>query len=92
MYYVYVLQNPRGDELYYGFSSNLRQRFAEHQKISRHAGWKLVYYEAYLSETDARRRERKLKQYGQSRGLLKKRIAESLSEGLESAGDGVPFA
>ncbi len=27
MFYVYVLKNPKSAELYYGFSSNLRQRF-----------------------------------------------------------------
>jgi hypothetical protein len=61
-----------------------RQRFGEHQKMPKHAGWKLVYYEAYLNEQDARDRERMLKQYGAARGHLKQRIA--CSTGLESAG------
>ncbi len=84
MFYVYVLMNPRTGTLYYGFSKNLRQRSAEHQKMRKHAGWKLVYYEAYLNEQDARDRERMLKQYGAARGHLKQRIAHST--GLESAG------
>ena len=86
MFYVYVLKNPKGSELYYGFSSNLRQRFSEHQQMPKHAQWKLVYYEAYLNEQDARTRERMLKQYGAARGHLKQRIAQSISDGLESAG------
>lgn len=40
---------------------------------------KLVYYEAYLREKDARNRERKLKQYGKAIQILKGRIKESLS-------------
>ena len=84
MFYVYVLMNPKTGSLYYGFSAKLRQRFAQHQKMPKHAEWKLVYYEAYSSEQDARDRERMLKQYGAARGHLKRRIARST--GLESAG------
>ncbi len=86
MFYVYVLKNPKAAELYYGFSSNLRQRFDAHQKMVKHAGWKLVYYEAYADEQDARDRERMLKDYGAARGHLKKRIVRSTSKGPESAG------
>ena len=84
MFYVYVLKNPKTGALYYGFTSNLKQRFAKHQDMPKHAGWNLVYYEAYLNEQDARDRERMLKKYGAARGHLKKRIARST--GLESAG------
>ena len=84
MFYVYVLENPKTGALYYGFTSNLKQRFAKHQEMPKHAGWNLVYYEAYLNEQDARDRERMLKKYGAARGHLKKRIARST--GLESAG------
>ena len=52
--------------------------------MRKHAGWKLVYYEAYLNEQDARDREQMLKNYGAARGHLKQRIARSM--GLESAG------
>ena len=84
MFYIYVLQSADGKTVYYGFSSNLKQRFEEHQKMPKHAGWKLIYYEAYLNEQDARDRERMLKQYGAARGHLKQRIARSTW--LESAG------
>ena len=86
MFYVYVLQSVDGKNAYYGFSSDLRQRFKSHQQMPKHAGWKLIYYEAYLSEQDARNRERMLKKYGAARGHLKQRIRRSLSTGLESAG------
>jgi predicted GIY-YIG superfamily endonuclease len=52
VFHVYVLKNPKSGALYYGFSSNLKQRFKKHQEMPKHAGWKLVYYEAYLNEQD----------------------------------------
>jgi len=39
-----------------------------------------MYYEAYLSEKDARERERKLKKYGSALGHLKKRSSNALME------------
>ena len=86
MFYVYVPQSVGDKNVYYGFSSDLRQRFKSHQQMPKHAGWKLIYYEAYLSEQDARNRERMLEKYGAARGHLKQRIRRSLSTGLESAG------
>jgi len=84
VFYVYILRNPKTGALYYGFSSNLKRRFIAHQAMPKHTRWKLIYYEAYLTEQDARDRERMLKQYGAARGHLKKRIIRSM--GLESAG------
>ncbi len=74
MYYVYVLRNEENQELYYGYTNNLERRTTGHKKNTE---WKLIYYEAYLSENDAREREQKLKQYGQSRTHLKNRFKES---------------
>ena len=73
MYFVYVIKNSQGD-LYYGYTSDLERRIAEHNKSQM---WKLIYYEAYLSQKDARNREQKLKHYGQSRTHLKFRIENS---------------
>src|SRR5260370_34915818 len=55
MSYIYVLQSPDGSDIYIGFSNNLKRRMAEHER-SAHPGWRLVYYEGYQSEGDARRR------------------------------------
>ena len=76
MHYVYILQKEENRELYYGYTINLERRFKEHAK---HRKSKLVYYEAYLSEKDARLREKKLKHYGQSRAHIKNRIENSLA-------------
>lgn len=63
-------------ELYYGYTDNLDRRLSEHEAEDK--AWGLVYYEAYRSEDDARQRERKLKDYGQARTHLKRRISKSL--------------
>jgi putative endonuclease len=73
MYYVYVLVNPENRRLYVGYSEDLKRRVRE-QAQSAHRGWKLAYYKAYLSETDARERERKLKAHGSGMVELKKRM------------------
>ena len=66
MHYVYVLQSESDHGLYIGYSANLRRRLAEHQgglalATSFRGPWRLVYYEAYLDEDDARGREEFLK-------------------------------
>ncbi len=87
MFYVYVLKNPKSPAIYVGYTADLKQRFSEHQKLPAHKGWKLAYYEAYADESDARKRERKLKHYGSGLGRLKTRISGSLKAvGLEWAG------
>lgn len=74
MYYVYCLKYKYGRrELYYGYTDNLRRRAKEHGR-----NWELIYYEEYLSESDARWRERKLKDYDQARSRLKQRIKDSV--------------
>ena len=76
MYYVYILKHPTEDRIYIGFSTDLRSRMKDHESV--HRDWKLAYYEAYASEADARERERRLKDYGNVKQLLRKRIMRSL--------------
>ena len=76
MYYVYLLQSPGADDIYIGFTPDLRRRMREHG--SEHRDWTLVYYEAYASEKDARLRERRLKHHGSGNVELKKRLQGSL--------------
>ena len=76
MYYVYILKHPTEERIYIGFTTDLRKRMIEHKRI--HPQWRLAYYEAYASEVDARERERRLKNYGNVKQLLKKRIMRSL--------------
>jgi predicted GIY-YIG superfamily endonuclease len=75
MYYVYVLRNKKTKTLYYGHTHDLKKRFRDHNK---NGSWELVFYEAYKAEMDARRRERRLKQYAQALAALKIRLKDSL--------------
>jgi putative endonuclease len=74
MFYVYLLKNRKFGTTYIGYTNDLKRRFKEHvAEIP-----ELVYYEAFKSEKDARKRERMLKQ-GQTIRRLKERLFESLS-------------
>src|SRR5438552_16642669 len=77
MYYVYILQSPKADDIYIGSSTDLRSRMRKHR--SEHRDWRLIYYEAYASEKDARRREKRLKQHGSGKVELKKRLQHRLN-------------
>ena len=78
MFYVYFLKKPKLKHIYIGFTDDLRRRIKEHKKDK--SGYKLIYYEAYLSEEDTRERERKLKKYGSALGHLKKRLSNTLNQ------------
>jgi len=62
MYYVYILQSLQDSSLYTGSTNNLKRRFLEHNNgeskyTKKKWPWKLIYYEAYVIEKDARKRE-----------------------------------
>lgn len=80
MYYVYILKSQKNGKLYKGFTSDLKRRINEHNSgnskfTSANGPWKLIYYEGFISETDARREEIFLKS-----GKGKERIKYLLSE------------
>ena len=81
MYYVYLLINEKSDK-YIGYTSDLRQRVTAHNSglntSTRGHVWKLAYYEAYQSESDARKRESTLKKSSQARRWLYERASKSL--------------
>jgi len=83
MFFVYVLQNKKDKKLYIGFTSDLRRRIQEHNLGSSKSTkfrrpFQLIYYEAYKSERDAKKREEMLKLFGRALGGLKRRISSSL--------------
>jgi len=83
MFYVYILQSKKDLDLYVGSTNDLRKRFKEHNsgkvRSTKHRiPFVLVYYEAYKSEEDARKREHNLKLNGRALAQLKKRIQSSL--------------
>ncbi|OGY60309.1 MAG: hypothetical protein A3B23_00185 [Candidatus Colwellbacteria bacterium RIFCSPLOWO2_01_FULL_48_10] len=86
MFYFYLLKN-KFKNIYIGYTADLRQRIKDHNygKVDvtkDKKPWQIFYYEAYLSEDDARLRESTLKNYGSILGQLKKRISKSLGYSL----------
>jgi len=84
MFYVYVLKSSKDKALYIGCTNDLKRRFEEHNKglskaTKNRAPFVLIYYESYLSFSDARKREAKLKKFKNSYTELKKRISDSLN-------------
>jgi len=60
--YVYILQSITKDFLYVGFTENLGRRLKEHNNkkelsTKHYAPFKLIFYEAYNNQKDAKRRE-----------------------------------
>ena len=81
MYYVYILISSKDGKLYTGFSPDLKVRVSKHKngfvKATKHRlPVKLIYYESYESELDARRREIYLKG-GKGREELKIQLADT---------------
>lgn len=83
LHHVYVIQSLKTKDLYFGYTPDLDERIKKHNKGNNPSTkfgipWRIVYSESYRSEKDARRRELKLKQYGNARTYIKKRIKNSL--------------
>lgn len=61
-FYVYVLQSMTKDFIYVGFTHNLKNRYSQHNNgevisTKAYVPFSLIFYEAYLHEKDAKRRE-----------------------------------
>ena len=83
MFYVYILRSEKDDNLYTGYTNDLKRRLVEHNSGKNTSTkfrkpFTLIYYEAYKSKEDATHREKMLKEYGKSLGGLKRRIGKSL--------------
>jgi putative endonuclease len=85
MYYVYLIRSKKDGFCYTGSTPDLKRRFAEHNKglirsTAPRKPFKLIYYEAYLSEKDARIRESRLKDFKRAYLQLRQRLRNSLHE------------
>ena len=77
MYYTYVLQSEKDDKFYVGFTKDLKLRFDRHNKglvesTKDRRPFRLIYYEACLSQDDAIKREKYLKSF-HGKMFIKKR-------------------
>jgi putative endonuclease len=84
MFYVYVLISDTDGQLYTGSTTDLKRRLLEHdagkvRSTTKRRPLSLLYYEACLNESNARRREKYLKT-GMGKRYLKQRLRDSLSE------------
>ena len=66
MYYAYILFSQKDGKLYIGYTPDLKSRIKKHNSgyvlaTKNRRPLKLIYYEAYLTESDAKRREKFLK-------------------------------
>ena len=62
MYYTYVLQSLKDRKLYIGYTSDLRRRLQQHKfggsiSTKRRLPFRCIFYEAFISQDDAKRRE-----------------------------------
>ena len=83
MFYTYILKSEKDENLYIGSTTDLKRRFPQHNsglvKSTKHRRpFKLVYYEAYSAEKDARHREKNLKLRSKALAQLQKRIVNSI--------------
>jgi putative endonuclease len=80
MYYTYVLKSERDNNLYIGWTDDLKSRIIRHQKglvesTRNRRPLILVYYEACLKKENAIKREKALKS-GFGRKYLKTRLSD----------------
>jgi putative endonuclease len=81
-HYVYILKLANG-QLYTGYTGDLKRRMREHESgesafTSQRRPLKLIHAEAYLAESDARRREKFMKTT-EGKRLLRQQIRDALT-------------
>ncbi len=82
MFTVYVLRSIQNNQLYVGYTTDLKQRLETHNKGSvvstkGKRPWEIIFSEAYISQDDAIRREKYLKTT-QGKNALKHMLRETL--------------
>ena len=79
MFYVYVIISLKDKTTYIGSTENLENRLKDHNQgktksIKHKVPFELVYFEAYLNRTQARKREIRLKKNSSEKEKLYRRI------------------
>ena len=89
MYYTYILRSIRDRKLYIGYTTNLERRLTEHQmgksiSTACRRPFQLIFYEAFLDEKSAKRRESYFKTT-KGKTALKIMVRETLEDGVSFA-------
>ena len=84
MYYVYILYSKSINKLYKGFTANLKNRIEQHNKqeikfTKNGTPWILIYYQSFISKTDALREELFLKS-GKGKERIKYLLTDTLTK------------
>lgn len=82
IHYVYILKSLRDNKLYIGYTNKLKKRLEKHQQgkilsTKSRRPLKIIYYESYLSEEDAKKREKFFKT-GWGRNYIKRNLKNTL--------------
>lgn len=78
-YYVYLIRSKKDKSLYFGFTTDLKNRLKRHNKGLEKSTkfkipWELIYFESFKDQKLATQREHNLKYFGKAWGQLKRRI------------------
>lgn len=81
---MYILKSKKDNNLYIGSTNNLVRRLKEHnaglvKSTKSRIPFKLVYYEGYANEEEARKREENLKLRARALRQLLGRIKKSIN-------------
>ncbi|KKQ06961.1 MAG: Excinuclease ABC C subunit domain protein [Candidatus Moranbacteria bacterium GW2011_GWE2_36_40] len=87
MHYLYILKSLKDHKLYIGYTVSIVARLKKHNEgkvLSTKCRRPLVvvYCEVYRTETEARDREKKLKQFGKVYAQLIRRIKRSIDSAV----------
>ena len=82
-YYVYILKSEKDDNLYVGYTNDLKQRLALHNEgkvvsTKNRRPFSLIYFEACLNQKDATKRKKYLKTAWGKR-YIKSRVSNYLT-------------
>jgi len=81
-FYVYILISQKDHKLYIGYTNNLRRRLSEHARgevssTKNRRPFRLIHYEYFIDEVDAKSREVFLKS-GAGHKQLKDKLRKTL--------------
>ena len=81
-FYVYILLSKRDDKLYIGYTNNLKRRLSQHARgevssTKNRRPLKLIHYEYFINEVDAKAREIFLKS-GAGHTQIKDKLRKTL--------------